>query len=129
MLDALWARRSATVRELVEGGCDDLAYTTVMTTLDRLFKKSLLSREPEGRALRGRNRHRRDGERKTPAGSAVEAREGAPSLHAAVNQAREQGESGKRRRSTAGAWDNRHANADDKVPEARGVDCKSTALS
>jgi len=37
MLDALWARRSATVRELVEGGCDDLAYTTVMTTLDRLF--------------------------------------------------------------------------------------------
>ncbi len=52
MLDALWARRSATVRELVEGGCDDLAYTTVMTTLDRLFKKGFLTRSEEGRAFR-----------------------------------------------------------------------------
>jgi predicted transcriptional regulator len=32
--------------------CHDLAYTTVMTTLDRLFKKKLLSREAEGRAFR-----------------------------------------------------------------------------
>lgn len=30
----------------------DLAYTTVMTTLDRLFKKGLLERTPEGRAFR-----------------------------------------------------------------------------
>jgi len=52
LLEALWARRSATVRELVEDGCQDLAYTTVMTTLDRLFKKNLLSREAEGRAFR-----------------------------------------------------------------------------
>ena len=44
MLDGLWARGSATVRELVEVGCQDLAYTTVMTTLDRLFKKGLLTR-------------------------------------------------------------------------------------
>jgi predicted transcriptional regulator len=41
-----------TVRELIEGPCHDLAYTTVMTTLDRLFKKKLLSRESEGRAFR-----------------------------------------------------------------------------
>jgi predicted transcriptional regulator len=34
------------------GPCHDLAYTTVMTTLDRLFKKNLLSREAEGRAFR-----------------------------------------------------------------------------
>jgi predicted transcriptional regulator len=52
MLDVLWARSSATVRELIEGGCQDLAYTTVMTTLDRLFKKGLLTRSEEGRAFR-----------------------------------------------------------------------------
>jgi predicted transcriptional regulator len=52
MLDALWARDSATVRELIEHGCQDLAYTTVMTTLDRLFKKGLLARSEEGRAFR-----------------------------------------------------------------------------
>ncbi len=52
MLDALWARGHATVRDLVESGCEDLAYTTVMTTLDRLFKKGLLTRSEEGRAFR-----------------------------------------------------------------------------
>ena len=40
------------MRELVEDGYDDLAYTTVMTTLDRLFKKGLLERSEEGRAFR-----------------------------------------------------------------------------
>src|SRR5580693_4129189 len=52
MLNALWARGSATVRELIEGCCHELAYTTVMTTLDRLFKKGLLTRSEEGRAFR-----------------------------------------------------------------------------
>ncbi len=52
LLDALWARGSATVRQLVEDGCQGLAYTTVMTTLDRLFKKGLLTRAEEGRAFR-----------------------------------------------------------------------------
>src|ERR1700691_2346599 len=52
MLDALWARGSATVREVVDGVCQSLAYTTVMTTLDRLFKKGLLTRSEEGRAFR-----------------------------------------------------------------------------
>lgn len=52
VLEAIWERRSATVRELIEGGHQDLAYTTVMTTLDRLFKKNLLTREAEGRAFR-----------------------------------------------------------------------------
>ncbi len=52
LLDVLWTRGNATVRELIESGCDDLAYTTVMTTLDRLFKKNLLTREAEGRAFR-----------------------------------------------------------------------------
>src|SRR3954468_11154251 len=52
LLEILWKRQSATVRELTEESCQDLAYTTVMTTLDRLFKKKLLSREPDGRAFR-----------------------------------------------------------------------------
>jgi predicted transcriptional regulator len=52
LLDALWKHGTATVRELADDDCQDLAYTTVMTTLDRLFKKNLLSREAEGRAFR-----------------------------------------------------------------------------
>ena len=52
LLESLWTRGNATVRELIEAECHDLAYTTVMTTLDRLFKKKLLSREAEGRAFR-----------------------------------------------------------------------------
>jgi predicted transcriptional regulator len=51
-LDALWMRGSATVRELIDESCSDLAYTTVMTTLDRLYKKHLLTRSEEGRAFR-----------------------------------------------------------------------------
>src|SRR5580658_438889 len=52
MLDTLWTRGSATVRELLEESYQELAYTTVMTTLDRLFKKGLLKRKEEGRAFR-----------------------------------------------------------------------------
>lgn len=52
ILDALWVRGSATVRELLENNHPNLAYTTLMTTLDRLFKKGLLSRSEEGRAFR-----------------------------------------------------------------------------
>ncbi len=52
LLEALWKCGAATVRDLTEDSCHDLAYTTVMTTLDRLFKKGLLAREAEGRAFR-----------------------------------------------------------------------------
>jgi predicted transcriptional regulator len=52
LLDALWTRGNATVRELVEDEYQDLAYTTVMTTLDRLYKKNILHRAEEGRAFR-----------------------------------------------------------------------------
>jgi predicted transcriptional regulator len=70
MLDALWARGDGTVRELVEGVCGDLAYTTVMTTLDRLFKKGLLTRSEEGRAFRYVPRLSRDELRRENAGNA-----------------------------------------------------------
>ena len=52
MLNTLWDRGSATVRELLQDGKITLAYTTVMTTLDRLYKKQLLDRVAEGRAFR-----------------------------------------------------------------------------
>jgi predicted transcriptional regulator len=52
VLDGLWMRGNATVRELLECNYQDLAYTTLMTTLDRLFKKGLLTRTEEGRAFR-----------------------------------------------------------------------------
>jgi len=70
MLDALWARGNGTVRELVEACCGDLAYTTVMTTLDRLFKKGLLTRSEEGRAFRYVPRFSRDELRRETAGHA-----------------------------------------------------------
>jgi predicted transcriptional regulator len=70
MLDTLWQRGSATVRDLVEDTCSDLAYTTVMTTLDRLFKKNLLLRHPEGRAFRYRPRLTREELQRERAGEA-----------------------------------------------------------
>jgi predicted transcriptional regulator len=54
LLRILWKSGSATVRELVDQKATDGAYTTVMTTLDRLYKKGFLEREPEGRAFRYR---------------------------------------------------------------------------
>jgi predicted transcriptional regulator len=70
MLDGLWERGSATVRELLEGGCQDLAYTTVMTTLDRLFKKGLLTRSEDGRAFRYAPRFSREELHREAAGHA-----------------------------------------------------------
>jgi predicted transcriptional regulator len=52
LLRELWSRGNATVRELIEHGNLHQAYTTVMTTLDRLYKKGLLDRVAEGRAFR-----------------------------------------------------------------------------
>ena len=71
VLEALWARGDSTVRELVEGSvCRDLAYTTVMTTLDRLFKKNLLTRVTEGRAFRYSPRFTREELHREAAGEA-----------------------------------------------------------
>jgi predicted transcriptional regulator len=51
VLEALWrASRSVSVREL-QSAFPDLAYTTLMTTLDRLHKKGVLQRERAGRAF------------------------------------------------------------------------------
>lgn len=58
LLVALRRRGDATVRELLAEGDMNVAYTTVMTTLDRLYKKGLLDRSLDGpgRAFRYRSR-------------------------------------------------------------------------
>jgi predicted transcriptional regulator len=51
VLEALWKREApATVRDLTPA-FPDMAYTTVMTTLDRLYRKGLLARRKCGRAF------------------------------------------------------------------------------
>ncbi|MDG4784470.1 BlaI/MecI/CopY family transcriptional regulator [Micromonospora sp. WMMD1102] len=58
VMDVLWDRGTgagATVREVAEALRDrELAYTTVMTVLDRLAGKGMVEREREGRAWRYR---------------------------------------------------------------------------
>jgi len=50
-MDVLWRRGEANVRNVHEEFGADVAYTTVMTTLDRLYKKGLLRRWKVGRAF------------------------------------------------------------------------------
>jgi predicted transcriptional regulator len=47
----VWAHGETTVREACERLGSSVAYTTVMTTMDRLFKKRLLDRRKLGRAF------------------------------------------------------------------------------
>jgi len=51
ILSCCWARRDLNVREACALLSAPVAYTTVMTTMDRLYKKGLLSREKAGRAF------------------------------------------------------------------------------
>jgi predicted transcriptional regulator len=51
VMDILWSRGETSVRDAVTLLPRPLAYTTVMTTLDRLFKKGLLDRSKEDRAF------------------------------------------------------------------------------
>jgi len=48
-----------------------VAYTTVMTTLDRLYKKRLLTREAEGRAFRYAARFSQEELQRAAAGQAI----------------------------------------------------------
>ncbi|MER5628322.1 BlaI/MecI/CopY family transcriptional regulator [Streptosporangium sp. NPDC002544] len=53
IMDRMWSRqRPASVRDVFEDLRRDrtIAYTTVMTVMDKLYKKGLLCRHPEGRA-------------------------------------------------------------------------------
>ncbi len=51
VLEALWGRaKEARVRDL-QSSFPEIAYTTLMTTLDRLHRKGVLDRVPDGRAF------------------------------------------------------------------------------
>ena len=51
VMEILWAREESSVHDVVEQLARPLAYTTVMTTLDRLYKKGLLDRRKSDRAF------------------------------------------------------------------------------
>ena len=49
-MDVMWSHGESNVRDVTEKLERPLAYTTVMTTLDRLYKKGLLERRKGDRA-------------------------------------------------------------------------------
>jgi predicted transcriptional regulator len=51
LMQILWSRGESNVRDVVQRLERPLAYTTVMTTLDRLYKKGLLDRRMPDRAF------------------------------------------------------------------------------
>jgi len=50
-LEQVWSRKEVVVRDVVDAFGERFAYTTVMTTLDRLYKKGYLTRRKDGRAF------------------------------------------------------------------------------
>ncbi len=52
VLQILWERGPLTVREVMEILPKERAYTSVMSLLNVMFDKGLVTREPEGRAYR-----------------------------------------------------------------------------
>lgn len=51
VLEEAWRRGETTVRDVYIAFEEKVAYTTLMTTLDRLYKKNLLDRRKDGRAF------------------------------------------------------------------------------
>jgi predicted transcriptional regulator len=51
VLEETWRRREISVRDLFTAFDERVAYTTLMTTLDRLYRKRLLGRRKDGRAF------------------------------------------------------------------------------
>lgn len=49
---AVWARGSATVREVIQDQSIWQRYSTILTTMERLFRKGLFDRVQEGKAFR-----------------------------------------------------------------------------
>src|SRR5215471_4813351 len=50
LMERIWSLGETSVRDLHDEYAPRLAYTTVMTTLDRLYKKGLLTRRKTGKA-------------------------------------------------------------------------------
>ncbi len=51
VLEQVWSQNEVTVNDVMVRIERPLAYTTIMTTLDRLYRKGLLSRRKKGRAF------------------------------------------------------------------------------
>jgi predicted transcriptional regulator len=51
LLELLWTQRSPATVGHIRRALPALAYTTIMTTLDRLYRKGLLLRDKDGRAF------------------------------------------------------------------------------
>lgn len=51
VMNEAWRRGELSVRDIFKAFDEQFAYTTLMTTLDRLFKKGLLARRKDGRAF------------------------------------------------------------------------------
>jgi predicted transcriptional regulator len=51
LLELLWAQRCPATVGHIRRALPELAYTTIMTTLDRLYRKGLLRRDKDGRAF------------------------------------------------------------------------------
>jgi predicted transcriptional regulator len=50
-MERMWEKQECTVRDIYEAFGGMLAYTTLMTTVDRLHKKGLLNRSKDGKAF------------------------------------------------------------------------------
>jgi predicted transcriptional regulator len=51
VMECAWQRGTVSVRDVHDEFAGRVAYTTLMTTLDRLYKKNLLARHKDGRAF------------------------------------------------------------------------------
>jgi predicted transcriptional regulator len=51
VLEETWRRGEVSVRDIYSAFGERIAYTTLMTTLDRLFRKQILDRRKDGRAF------------------------------------------------------------------------------
>ena len=51
VIEEIWRLGEVSVRDVVRAFDERIAYTTIMTTLDRLYKKNLLERRKDGRAF------------------------------------------------------------------------------
>ena len=51
VLEEAWQRGEVSVRDIYSAFGERIAYTTVMTTLDRLYRKQILDRRKDGRAF------------------------------------------------------------------------------
>lgn len=50
-MNEVWKLKEVSVKQVEKAFGESVAYTTVMTTLDRLYKKGFLTRRKEGRAF------------------------------------------------------------------------------